>query len=154
MLFIKYMKNESVFYENLIDKVIDFHYSESSFTERCFFKWHKPTHKEKKDYLKATGKSLKPKKFDYRIVETFKNKNSTKNDDLSSRPNNSFPSYSRILISPIEDNLFDIIIDTNVGPGLGGKTKTRFLLYESNCSKCNNKSEVIIKISSIVLLRR
>lgn len=148
------MKNESVFYENLIDKVIDCHYSEASFTERCFFKWHKPTQKERKDYRMATGKSLKSKKFDYRIIETFKNKSLTKNNDLSLKSSNSFPSYSRILISPIEDNLFDIIIDTYMGPGLGGKTKTKFLLYESNCSECNNKSEVIIKISSIVLFRR
>ena len=148
------MKNESGFYENLIDKVIDCHYSESSFTERCFFKWHKPTHKEKKDYHMATGKSLKPKKFDYRIIETFKNKKSIEDDNLSLKSSNSFPSYSRILISPIEDNLFDIIIDTNIGPGLGGKTKTKFFLHESNCSVCDNKSEVIIKISSIVFFRR
>jgi hypothetical protein len=148
------MKNESVFYQNLIDRVINCHFSESSFTERCFFKWHKPTQKERKDYLKATGKSLKPKKFDYRIIETFKNKKLSKNNDLSFKSNNSFTSYSRILISPIEDNLFDIIIDSYVGPGLGGITKTKFLLYESNCSECNIKSEVIIKISSTVLLRR
>ena len=149
------MKKDISFYKKLLDKVIDSHFTDSSFTDKGLFNWHKPSDKEKNEYLNTTGKVLKLKKFDYRIIKTFKNKKSIKKDvSSSSFLPNSFPSYSRILISPIEDNLFDIIIDTYIGPGLGGKTKTKFLLYDCNCSKCNNKSEVIIKISSIIFLRR
>jgi len=140
------MKKNNNFYEELLERVIsDFYSIKYDPDEKGLVEWHIPSEKEKRDYLKNTGKELKVReKSKFKVKKVFNKENKPPKKLPNIKNIGTAASWTNIYLTEIEDNFFYVIDDVKFGMA-GGISRTKYKIEEIKCSKCGNIDGTIIK---------
>lgn len=140
------MENSFKNYEELLERVISQFYSINyDPDEKGLIEWNLPSEKEKRDYLKNTGKELKfREKNRYKVKEVFNKDNKSTKKLPNTKNIGTASSWTNIYITELEDEFFYVVDDVKFGMA-GGKSRTKYKIEEIKCSKCGNIDGNIIK---------